>query len=248
MRLAVISDIHGSAYALETALRDLDEVSPDKVVCLGDAIQGGPQPAECVAILRDKGWPVVMGNADAWLLTGTETSNEIADEVRRRELYDVREWSLSKLNEEDRKYISTFVPNITIDLTKDAEILCFHGSPNDFDEVLLPLSEQEQFKKIFQSCEQRILAGGHTHVQFIRHYRRRFFFNPGSIGFAYRSEQDGLPFRADPWAEYAVLNVTNNSMSLDFRRVAYDPAKLLAIYKSSGRPHYEKTAAQYSPL
>ena len=69
MRLAVISDIHGNCFALDAVLADLraDLEPVDATVCLGDAIQGGPQPAETVARLRELGCPVVMGNADAWL-------------------------------------------------------------------------------------------------------------------------------------------------------------------------------------
>src|SRR5262249_58682821 len=45
MRIAVFSDIHGNCIALETILADLQHFSVDRMVCLGDAIQGGPQPA-----------------------------------------------------------------------------------------------------------------------------------------------------------------------------------------------------------
>ena len=51
-------------------------IPPTRSVCLGDAIQGGPQPAETVARLRELGCPVVMGNADAWLLSGEATGSE----------------------------------------------------------------------------------------------------------------------------------------------------------------------------
>ena len=74
MRVAVISDIHASRIALDKVLEDLERHPADQMVCLGDAIQGGPQPAEVVRRLRELGCPVVMGNADAWLLSGVETS------------------------------------------------------------------------------------------------------------------------------------------------------------------------------
>src|SRR5690349_17179247 len=76
MRIAVISDIHGNCLALDAVLADLQRDGVDWIVCLGDAIQGGAQPAETVARLRDLGCPIVMGNADAWLLTGEETGAE----------------------------------------------------------------------------------------------------------------------------------------------------------------------------
>ena len=59
MRLGIISDMHGNAVALQAALKDLEQASPDSIVCLGDAIQGGPQPAEIVSILQERNIPTV---------------------------------------------------------------------------------------------------------------------------------------------------------------------------------------------
>lgn len=68
MRVAVFWDIHGNCMALDAVLADLKDKAPDRMVCLGDAIQSGPQPAQVVQRLRDLACQVVMGNADAWLL------------------------------------------------------------------------------------------------------------------------------------------------------------------------------------
>src|SRR5437867_3365106 len=95
MRLAVISDIHGECFALEQVLKDIRRQGIEQVVCLGDAVQGGSQPAETVARLRELHCPVVMGNADAWLLTGTSAEGEETSEQQRA----VREWSLAQLGE-----------------------------------------------------------------------------------------------------------------------------------------------------
>ena len=48
---ALISDIHGNAIALEAVLADLERDPVDQVVCLGDVLQGGCQPARRVATL-----------------------------------------------------------------------------------------------------------------------------------------------------------------------------------------------------
>ena len=45
MRLAIFSDIHGNDFAFETVEVDIKKHNVDQLVCLGDAIQGGPQPA-----------------------------------------------------------------------------------------------------------------------------------------------------------------------------------------------------------
>ncbi len=116
MKIVVISDIHGNAYALAALLPELRAEAADQVVCLGDAIQGGAQPAETVALLHELGCPVVMGNADAWLLTGVETDGGVIPESRKRRLNDVRDWSLSQLSHADRAFIATFQPTVEIPL------------------------------------------------------------------------------------------------------------------------------------
>src|SRR5215212_9957539 len=93
MRVAVISDMHGNCLGFDAALADLRYQRVDQIVCLGDAIQGGAQPAETVARLRDLGCPVVMGNADAWLLTGKEAGAEPIPAERMRKMSAIREWS-----------------------------------------------------------------------------------------------------------------------------------------------------------
>jgi hypothetical protein len=47
MRVAVMSDIHGFNFALETVLADLDQQGPfDEVVVAGDLCEVGPAPAD----------------------------------------------------------------------------------------------------------------------------------------------------------------------------------------------------------
>ena len=45
MRIAILSDVHGNCVGLDAALADLPQHPADQIVCLGDMIQGGPQPA-----------------------------------------------------------------------------------------------------------------------------------------------------------------------------------------------------------
>src|SRR4029079_1573854 len=106
MRIATISDMHGNNIAFDAVLADLQGQSVDQIVCLGDAIQGGPQPAEVVARLRDLGCPVVMGNADAWLLTGEETGAEPIAPERLRKMSEIRTWSLAQLSAGDQGFIA----------------------------------------------------------------------------------------------------------------------------------------------
>src|SRR5262249_32658382 len=137
MRIAVISDIHGNCIALDTALADIRRDGLEQIVCLGDAIQGGPQPAAVVARLRELGCPVVLGNADQWLLTGEETGSESFSAERLHKMHEIRAWSLAQLSESDRAFIAQFRPTLEIALDGERALLCFHGSPTSFDDIIL---------------------------------------------------------------------------------------------------------------
>ena len=68
MRVALISDIHGNAIALEAVLRDITRVGADRTICLGDTATLGPSPVEVLGMLRDLRIPCITGNHDAFLL------------------------------------------------------------------------------------------------------------------------------------------------------------------------------------
>jgi predicted phosphodiesterase len=246
-RIAVISDMHGNCVALDAVLADLRRATVDQIVCLGDAIQGGPQPAEVVARLRELACPVVMGNADAWLLTGEETGSESIAPERLRKMNEIRIWSLAQLSNDDQTFIRQFQSTVSIALSATRGLLCFHGSPASFDDIILPTTPEEEFQRLLGAHAPHILTGGHTHMQQIRRLgaTHSFFFNPGSVGLAYSHQQPEDHFRADSWAEYAILTVEGARLSLEFRRVPFDVGQLLEVYQSSGRPYASDAIEQY---
>ncbi|MFN8177620.1 MAG: metallophosphoesterase family protein [bacterium] len=252
MRIAVLSDIHGNGVALDAVLADIPRQSVDAIVCLGDAVQGGPQPADVVARLREIACPVVMGNADAWLLSGATTRQENIAPERLVKMQAVREWSLAQLSEQDRAFIARFAPTVTVN-RGGRRLLCFHGSPSSFDDVILPTTPEDEVQRLLGAHAEKqagghagtILAGGHTHLQQIRRVGGGFFFNPGSVGLAYAQHQPEEHFRVDPWAEYAVLTLESSGTGLEFRRVPFDTAELIRRYRESGRPHADDAVAEY---
>lgn len=248
MKIIVLSDVHGNCLALETALVDMQKIGFDHIVCNGDMIQGGPQPHETVQLLREINASIVMGNSDAWLLSGVETDADLISEERREKLNLVREWSLSKLNEEDLAFINSFQPTITVEMGHRRNLLAFHGSPTSFDQVLLPSTPEEEFQETLEPYAENILTGGHVHLQYTRRLRdsQNFFFNPGSIGVAYNHEQSDDQGYLDPWAEYAVLTVDGMQVSLEFRRVPLDMDKMAEMYRHSDKPFAETAMEQYT--
>ena len=247
MRILVLSDVHGNCLALETVLADAKRNGFDQIICNGDMIQGGPQPHETVQLLQEMQCPIVMGNSDAWLLTGVETGAESISEERLKKLVTVREWSLSQLNEEDRSFINGFQSTVMLDLGNNKSLLAFHGSPTSFDQVLLPSTPEEEFQETLKPYANHILTGGHVHLQYTRRLRdsQNFYFNPGSVGVAYNHDQTSEQKLLDPWAEYALLTIEKSNVQLEFIRAALDMDKMADMYRSSSRPFAGEAMAQY---
>jgi putative phosphoesterase len=241
MRIAVISDIHGNCFALDAALTDLRQSPVDKIVCLGDTVQGGAQPAETTKRLRELLCPIVMGNSDAWLLNEEKDTTEPISQVQR----DVRAWTIAKLSADDLDFMSSLPSAVEIKLDAEQILLCFHGSPHSFADILLPDTPKEDWQRLLGAYSPAIMTGGHTHTQQVRRIGEGSFFNPGSIGVAFNYYTPKEQLRMDPWAEYAVLSYDRGYTSLEFRRVPYNVEKLIEIIETSGRPHAELMAAEY---
>jgi predicted phosphodiesterase len=230
LRVALVSDSHGNAVGLRAALDDLTGRRVDEVVCLGDVAQGGPQPVECLELVREAGARTVMGNSDAFLLGG-EVSRE---EPTERHLVQ-REWTLGRLSEQHLSYLRSFEPTVELDLD-GLRLLCFHGTPSDNCGIVLPTDPPEAF----EGTEADVLAGGHVHIQQLRRVGDAVYVNPGSVGAGYGSvEPEG--FHLDPWAAYAILE----GWSVEFHRVPFDLDELEAVTRSSGLPLPDHTLSLY---
>src|SRR5215469_5056641 len=245
MRLAVISDIHGECFTLDQVLQDIRRQDIEQMVCLGDALQGGSQPAETVARLRELNCPVVMGNADAWLITGQETSAGEETSPKQRE---VRAWSLAQLSESDVAFVLQFRSTLEIQLEAGKNLLCFHGSPRSFDEIILPDTPDDVVRQFLGGYAATLLTGGHTHTQQMRRLGNSWYFNPGSVSLAYNWELSDLAhgrMRVDPWADYAIVTSEGACLGITFRHVPFDVNELARIIRASGRPYAEEAISVY---
>lgn len=61
-RIAFISDVHGNLEALQAVLRDVEAHHPDLLVALGDTINYGPDPRECLRLVDEAADIVLAGN------------------------------------------------------------------------------------------------------------------------------------------------------------------------------------------
>lgn len=223
-------------------LDDLGGRQVDTGVCLGDHAQGGPEPAETLELLRELGWPAVMGNSDHFLLTfdfGEETVTEAQIENAK--------WSQSQLSDDLLAFHQSFPPTVEVDLGEGRMLLAFHATPRSREEIVGPWMEEEDFRAPFDGLGATVFAGGHTHQQWARRLGDAYFVNPGSVGLPVDHLQSG-PTRADVTAEYAILTVDGGGVGVEFRRVPFDPDEVIRSAEQSGMPNPENAAGPWSHL
>jgi predicted phosphodiesterase len=242
VRLALLSDVHGNAVALRAVLAALEQDAPDAVACLGDMIQGGVEPVAVSDVLLDRGWPVVLGNADAFLLDPDAGEEEVSEAQ-----LEMRAWSLKQLGRERLDRIRAYTPTVELDLGEGRSFLGFHGSPTSYDDFLLPTTPEGVFRELLGGEAAEVMAGGHVHLQYLRRVGSSIFLNPGSIGLSHDHEQDGLEFRADPWAQYALVDLDGGRVDVSFRHVPFDPDDVIARIEASGRPGADAAAQMWRP-
>jgi predicted phosphodiesterase len=209
--LALVSDIHGNDTALAVVVAELDRLGIERVVCLGDTAQGGDQPREVLDRLTALGWPVILGNADDFLLEVPTDSREPVTEAQLRR----REWTLSQLEPQHLEQMRSFAPTLDVEREGGLTLRAFHGSPHSYEDVVLPETADAQAEHMLGGSGVDLLAGGHTHLQWTRYVDGALYVNPGSVGLAYdRFDENPQPV---PVAEYAVVS----GGSVEFRRVPW---------------------------
>lgn len=117
MRILVISDIHGNINALRTVITDAGKV--DTIWCLGDIVGYGPDPNECVDLLRELPELVcLLGNHDAAVANPAEVAT-FNPEARIS-----IEWTIDQLRPDNFEYLSRLPNRVILD-----EVTLVHGSP-----------------------------------------------------------------------------------------------------------------------
>ena len=205
--------MHGNAVAFRAALADLEEHSPDLIVALGDVAQGGPQPRECVDLLRDLGCRCVFGNSDEFLLR-LDLGAEQAEDLER--LMDTAQWSREQLGEDGLEFLRGFEPTVQV-----GRVLCCHATPSSNEDVVLPETPPEQVGAL----EADAVAAGHVHQQWLRRFDRTLWFCVGAVG-------------VGRWCEYALVD--DESLAIEFRRIPFDVDELIATARAKDFPYFDR--------
>jgi len=216
--IAVISDIHGNLKALEAVLEDLDRLMPAQIICAGDLALGGPHPAECVELIRRRGFPTVRGNTDEWL---TATPKHAADAVG---------WASAQLSDADRRYLAG-LPFLWRGPHPAGDLVVVHATPWSISDVVRPDAPESLAARVLAEAGAAAVVYGHIHIAYIREVAGKVLVNPGSVG---------LPFDGDQRASYAVLDAAGGRWLAAIRRVGYDVAAVLDASRRSPNPDRER--------
>jgi predicted phosphodiesterase len=231
MRLLIISDIHANLTAFEHVLADA-EGEWDKIWCLGDLIGYGPDPNECVALLRQHDHISLSGNHD-WAVLGKLDANTFNHEARQ-----AIDWTRAALTEETRDYLDA-LPTMRV----DGAFTLAHASPRQ--PVWEYILDAHTAAINFDYFDTNYCLVGHTHVPIIFESQdpntivlhppnydgvielngMRVIINPGSVG---------QPRDSDPRAAYAILDL--DEMTFEYRRVIYPVAETQARMRAAGMP------------
>jgi predicted phosphodiesterase len=243
LRVALFSDVHGNGVAFRSVLADLAERDVDQVLCLGDHAQGGPEPAECLELLRDLDCPAVMGNSDHFLLTLDPGAEEFTEEQ-----VENAKWSKAQLSDDLLAFHRGFLPTVELDLGEGSSVLAFHGTPRSRDEEVGPWMEEDEFRAPFEGLRASAFVGGHSHQQWARRMGEAYYVNPGSVGLPLDHHKAVDPRRAEVCAEYAVLSIDGPAIGVEFRRIPFDVGELLGSIEESGLPNPEDAAGHWRHL
>ncbi len=210
MRYAIISDIHSNLAAFQAVLTDISEKGGvERIWCLGDIVGYGPDPRECIELLRQHDHVCVAGNHD-WGALGKIVLDEFNPEAA-----EACRWTGEQLGPEDADYLDGLPLKVT-----EGDFTLAHGSPREpIWEYLISTYIAEVS---FDYFDTRFCLVGHSHVPMVfeqvtddgdcvvhefaagdglRLGQNRLIINPGSVG---------QPRDHDPRAAYAIYDSEQN--------------------------------------
>ncbi|MGH2618879.1 MAG: metallophosphoesterase family protein, partial [Thermomicrobiales bacterium] len=124
-----------------------------------------------------------------------------------------------------------------VSLGTAGRLLCSHGSPRSYDDIIVATTPDEEIDSMIAGNEAEMYAGGHTHRRMLRAHRGHEIVNPGSVGLAYQFLADGS-VRVPAWAEFAILSASDEgAVSVDFRRIPYDRDATVRAMIEREMPH-----------
>lgn len=160
MRYAILSDIHGNAEALRAVFDDMDRYcdehggSISQVWCLGDVVGYGPEPGECVRMVRVWCDICIPGNHD-WAAVGNIDLSGFGKSAAESAL-----WTRDRISPEDRVYLKN-LPKVTA----VSDFTLAHGSPSN--PIWEYLTTSSVAAPNFGAFETLFCVVGHSHLPMV---------------------------------------------------------------------------------
>lgn len=158
MRYAIFTDIHANLEALEAVLAKIDAIDEeqpiDQIWFLGDLVGYGPDPNECIRVLRERTGVIIAGNHD-WAAIGKIDLEDFSPAARIS-----AEWTAKELTGEHRDFLTNLPERLEI-----GDCTLVHGSP--FGPLWEYLTSEPLAERSFQHFETRYCLVGHTHIPVI---------------------------------------------------------------------------------
>ena len=161
---AIISDLHSNLEALTAVFEDIERRKIPVVHCLGDVVGYGPDPEECVDLVREKCASCVRGNHDDALFTGADRFHALAQAAIRFTRDRLRPRLLRGRRNTPRWEWLKELPL----RKRQGEVLLVHGSPVD------PVSEYVYHEDVYFNADSKlrrifehtdlVVFNGHTHL------------------------------------------------------------------------------------
>ncbi len=203
MKILVISDIHGNKEALDAVMA----VPHDDAVCLGDLVDYGPSPGECIDLLREQDIPTIRGNHDNAVAFGMECG--CGYEYKHLSIA-TREYTTAILNDTQMDFLRKLPMNHER-IESEVRLYFTHGSPLSFYDYIKPDTPEEIVKDYIEEVDADFIFIGHSHIPFTRKVGDVTLINPGSVG----QPRDG-----DIRASCAVFDT--DTLQTELIRVEYD--------------------------
>ena len=160
MRYAVITDVHSNIFALKAVLKEIDEMKPDKIICLGDIVGGGAYPDETVQYIKKRGDILcVKGNHDMF---ATLDLSKLSSSDTRIKMFA---WQQRVLTKSAKTFLEA-LPNKLEFEDCGKKIVAFHYPKNKRGRFkdLIYLPTEEQVKEMFFGLDGDVFLFGHEHT------------------------------------------------------------------------------------
>lgn len=240
MRIAIISDIHGNLEALRTTLKDIESRDIDKIFCLGDIVEKGHHPEECVKLVRENCEIVVQGNCDINFYPEKYTKSKHNIPVELMKARASR--NLELVSEESREYLLNLPFSYEFYMSGSL-IRIFHAHPEKQTNVIINEDTYEDKYQMFLPSQNTIsqevadvVIYGHLHAPFMNKMYNKTLINVGSIGNSFEvnrdDEKDSNVFETTE-SNYLIIEGEfgkkeyGDRFSFEFTRVPYDIDKEL---------------------